>query len=144
MCGGGGGGLMMRLCRYTFAGMHLIRVAEHLGVRLRRPHPEPSTTKNSSSSRAEKWALTSSWTEFEKCGKMRQKRPSSVLEYPVDEQVCQTAGNLFLHVRATSTTIEGTAPAAPPRISAGLNLAHLSLSTTGMARTTCTTGASTT
>ena len=49
-------------------------VAEHLGASSRRPrHPEPSTTKNSSSSRAEKWALTSMRTECEKCGKMRQK-----------------------------------------------------------------------
>ena len=46
----------------------------------RRPrHPEPSTTKNYSSSRAEKWALTSMRTECEKCSKMRQNLPSDVI-----------------------------------------------------------------
>ena len=41
----------------------------------RRPrHPEPSATKNSSSSRA-----ASNWTECEKCHKMRQNPPSDVL-----------------------------------------------------------------
>ena len=56
-------------------------VAEHLGASSRRPlHPEPSTTKNSSSSRAEKWALTSMRTECEKCRKMRQKPPSDVIK----------------------------------------------------------------
>ena len=40
-------------------------------------HPEPSTTKNSSSSRAEKWALTSMRTECKKCHKMRQTPDSA-------------------------------------------------------------------
>ena len=40
-------------------------------------HPEPSTKKNSSSSRAEKWELTSMRTECEKCCKMRQKPVSA-------------------------------------------------------------------
>ena len=49
-------------------------VTEHLRASSRRPrHPEPWTTKNSSSSRAEKRALTSMRTECEKCRKMRQK-----------------------------------------------------------------------
>ena len=44
--------------------LHIIQVAERLGASSRRPrHPKPSTTKNSSSSRAEKWALTSMRTE---------------------------------------------------------------------------------
>ena len=40
-------------------------------------HPEPSMTKNSSSSRAEKWALTSMRAECERCSKMLLKSPSS-------------------------------------------------------------------
>ena len=49
--------------------------------------PEPSTNNNCWPSRAEKWALTSSWTECEKCLKMRQNRPSSALEHSIDERV---------------------------------------------------------
>ena len=58
--------------------MHLIRVAEHLGVRLpASPPPRAWTTKNSSSSGAGKWALTSMRTECEKHRKMRQKTDSA-------------------------------------------------------------------
>ena len=47
--------------------MQLIGVTELLG------------TKNSSSSRAEKWALTSMRTECEKCRKMRQNGPPQII-----------------------------------------------------------------
>ena len=87
-CGGCGGcGSDARLVTYVFSKRHsgctkLEWQNTWESDSWRPRHPKPSTTKNSSSSRAEKWALTSRRTECEKCYKMRQKT-----------QLCHSSGS---------------------------------------------------
>ena len=98
--------------------------------------PEPSTPNSCWPSRAEKWALTSSWTECEKMPQNAAKSPPpqhlNIPSMNESEAPPGTAGNLSLQDTATSTTVQELRLRHLHGFLHSLTLANLSYTTTGM------------